>query len=222
MRGLLSGTISQNPRDFPVWIELGTGKNALDRCYKENPDFYKNVIIWKMGGVSQEGESFHIQIPRAFEQGRIYYDKSCRKKDCFSKLAYNAKSIWDRHFSSRNQTLFIIRDFAYLKALKDKNISKARQSLTEIDKLLSYFIKLNNKNKDEILIVVSGSESRRFEFPRQGQDWASFDEKGHHVLYRRSGLISPVYAWGSRAENFCGIYDESEILKRFLLSPSKK
>ena len=183
-------------------------------CYLRNSDFYRNVVVWRMDDELKElAEPFDLQTPRVFETGRVYRGRSCGVKGCDSDISSNVKAIWKQYFSSKRRTLFIVRDFNYLEALKKRDIRRAEKVLGELDALYAYFSRLNKKNNN-ILVVVSGSEARRFEFPRKGKEWVSFKKKGRKIMYRKSSLMSPVYARGPRSERFCGIFPESEMLKR--------
>ena len=200
-------------------IESGVvGGNSIvssKKCYKQKVDFYKNIAIWRMDDELKEWvEPFHFQGTQTFETGQIYYDQSCNGKNCESDIVSNVKAIWKRYFFNKNKTLLIVRDFNYLAALKKKDIKRARRTLEELNILYDYFSLLSQKN-DDILVVVSGSETRRFEFPQRGKEWAAFEKRGRKITYRNSSLISPVYAQGPQSEKFCGIFPEYQMLERF-------
>ena len=186
------------------------------KCYLKNTKFYKNIVIWKMDDeLIDMARPFHFQEPQAFEKGKIYYDKSCSVKGCATDISSNIKAIWEQYFYSQRQTLFIIRNFNYLNALKKRDVRKATGILEELDALYTYFSRLGQKNND-ILLLISGSETRRFEFPKKGTDWGVFKKEGRKIIYHKSSLLSPVYAKGPQAEKFCGIFSESQMLKRLL------
>ena len=73
-----------------------------------------------------------------------------------------------------------------------------------------------------MLVMVTGAESLPIEFPIQGKEWAAFDKTGKNVIYKNPSLMSPVLARGAMAENFCGIFDEAEMLKRTIYKPERK
>ena len=200
-------------------IESGaTPKGSIifsKECYRKKPDFYKNIAIWRMDDeLKNWAVPFHFQGLQKFEAGRVYYDQSCREKGCDSDILSNVKAIWKQYFARERKTLFIIRDFNYLNALKRKDIRKAEKILENLGLLYDYFSHLDAEG-DNILVVISGSETLRFEFPKKGKEWVAFKEKGRRIIYRRSSLMSPVYASGPRSEKFCGIFPESQMLKRF-------
>ena len=74
----------------------------------------------------------------------------------------------------------------------------------------------------DILILVTSSAPLKLDFPSAGKNWSEFDKKGAGVVLRSSGLVSPIYATGARSENFCGLFEEAQVLERVMLSPKKQ
>lgn len=95
----------------------------------------------------------------------------------------------------------------------------AKESLLEIDRIVG---SLPVDRAAEMLVIVTGAESLPLEFPQQGKEWAEFEKTGKNVIYKNTSLMSPVLARGAMAENFCGIFDESETLKRVIYKPEGK
>ena len=186
--------------------------NTIDmRFYRMGPDISPTI------------RNFHYQdspeqISESMKSG-MYFDRSCQKGNCYSTLSNNFKTLWTRLTKDRLKTFFIVRDFNFQKALKNKDLAKAQESLLEIDRILGI---LPVDKKDEILVIVSGAESLPIEFPLEGKEWAAFEKTGKNVIYKNAALMSPVLAKGPMAENFCGIFDESEMLKRTIYKPERK
>ncbi|MBY0413743.1 MAG: hypothetical protein K2Q18_06245, partial [Bdellovibrionales bacterium] len=149
----------------------------------------------------------------------LYYDRSCQKGICYSSLSNNFKALWSRLVKGRQKTFFVVRDYNFQKALKKKDVSYAKEALLEIDRVVA---SLQNEKAGELLVIISGAESQPLEFPLQGKEWAEFEKSGKNILYKNSSLMSPVLARGAMAENFCGIFDESEMLKRVIYRPDGK
>ena len=180
--------------------------------------------FYRMGpNVKENLKTFHYQDSP--EQARestapgIYYDRSCQKGLCFSSVANNFKALWSRLVKDRRKTFFIVRDYNFQKALKKKDLSYARESLLEIDRMVA---SLANEKPGDLLVIVSGAESLPVEFPLQGKEWADFEKSGKNIIYKNTALMSPVLARGAMAENFCGMFDESEMLKRVIYKPEGK
>ena len=91
--------------------------------------------------------------------------------------------------------------------------------MSQLEELYFYF---NTKFKRDPLILVTSSAVRNIELPYAGRDWKSFEKKGKKVLYQRNSLMSYAMASGAGAENFCGIFEESEILKRIIWRPENR
>ena len=104
--------------------------------------------------------------------------------------------------------------------LKQNAIKQARLELEEVNNVLSYFNKLASKSND-VLVLLSGAESLNVDFPRAGREWRSYVKKARYLRVINSKLLSPVFASGARAENFCGVYDQSQLLSR-IFSGSKQ
>lgn len=189
-------------------------------CPETGGDFSLDLTFWRMAPpVEAEDETFHYQDKTIFELGKVYYDKTCRADTCHVGFFNNVKSVWQRFAGDKSKVLFIIRDFSYLNALKRKDISGAREILSEIEKAFYYFKELRG---NDTLLLLTSSEVQNFEFPQEGEEWAQFEKKGNHIIFRKSDLVSTVLATGASSENFCGIYEEDEILKRVLWSPLQR
>jgi hypothetical protein len=179
---------------------------------------------WKMGAESSgDKKTFHYQdspaqITEIMAPG-LYYDRSCQKGLCYSSLSNNFKTLWGKLKNNRGKSFFLVRDFNFQKALLKKDISFAKESLQEIDKIVAEIIAASDQ---EVLVIISGAEARPIEFPLQGKEWADFEKSGKNVVYKNSALMSPILAKGAMAENFCGIFDESEVLKRVIYRPEGK
>ena len=209
-------------------MESGTNKeqsleSSLGCSNSKTLDLAK-MRFWKMGpGANAESKTFHYQDSpdqtRNSMQPGLYFDRSCQKGICYSTLSNNFKTMWSLMKKDNLKTFFIVRDFSFQNALKKKDLSLAKESLQEIDRLVA---SIDRSKISELLIVVSGAESLPLEFPLQGKEWAEFEKTGKNVIYKNSSLMSPVLAVGAMSENFCGIFDESEMLKRIIYKPEGK
>lgn len=209
-------------------LESGASKdqsleNSLGCPNNKTIDLSK-MRFWKMGADSNATlKTFHYQDSpeqaRASMQPGLYFDRSCQKGICYSTVSNNFKTLWTSMTKENSRTFFIVRDFNFQNALKKKDLSLAKESLQEIDRLVS---SIARDNRSELLVVVSGAESLPIEFPLQGKEWSDFEKSGKNVIYKNSSLMSPVLAVGAMAENFCGIFDESEMLKRIIYRPEGK
>ena len=224
----------------PVWDQLSdigyvsslfesgaSDDQSLEKAIKCPQVFGLNLTklrYYRMGpDVVNERKTFHYQdslngIQESMNPG-IYYDKSCQKNICYSSLSNNFKTLWNEFIKEQPQTFFLLREFSFLKALKKKDIGYAKETLQEIERIVTY---VNSLNRKDVLVVITGAESLNIEFPKEGKEWADFERMGKNVIYKNSSLMAPVLATGPMSENFCGLFDESEMLKRILYRPERK
>lgn len=229
----IKGTCEDFKQD-PIWsyvnasgykvgiFESHAGSDSLSKSIScdGSKDFLKDAILWKMEK-SDSSSEFHYLGSEKFTKGTVYYDKSCKKGACFATLFDNVKSVWKRFKKEPGQTIFIIRDFSYLKAIKNKNIAKAREILLDLEKSLAHLEAEFNRGK-ETLFLVTSSEAQNFEMPKKGKEWFEFETKGKKVIFRNTSLLSPVLSKGAGSENFCGVFEEYEVLKRIFWTTDKK
>lgn len=194
-------------------------------CPEASSNWGENLTLWltqKAPEALSDSKLFHYQEKSEFNSSQVYYDRSCQEgRDCFSGLYDNAASIWERFRNERGLNVYVIRDFSYLNALMSQNISLARERLAEIDKTLGLFM-YTKAASEKTLLLLTSSASQHIELPESGQQWASFEKQGRHALFKRTSLTSPAFAKGPRAENFCGVFEENEVLGRMLFTPTDK
>jgi hypothetical protein len=182
------------------------------RTCKQGQKFLEGTTLWRMSKPTGKN-TFHANENKKYRENTIYYDKSCASKECFSTLSRNIEETFKSFSRSSKNFLYIVRNFQYAKYLKQKNIPKAKSELSEINSVLDNFQKMADKNSD-MLVLLTSAKAVGIDFPRSGREWKQYEKRGKYLFSRKSKLISTVYASGARAENFCGIYDQSQILTR--------
>lgn len=181
---------------------------------KDSNDYLKDTFFWKMtANIPKNAELFHEGEETQFKANRVYYDRSCKTGQCYSTLSGNIEKTFELFTKNNKNYLYIVRDFEFLNFLKRNKVKEAKSVLSGLNKVVGKFADLAQKSNDFMLLVTS-SESYNVSFPRQGNQWASFEKKGKFLKNDKSQLISPLFVYGARSENFCGIYDQSEILGR--------
>lgn len=199
-------------------VEFGVDKNSslLSHAQCGNNTFLEGLTLLSMRTQEKKNEAdkfFHYQSNKNLTTGAIHWDQTCQKDNkCFATLSNNIRSMWETIGNQSNSLFFIIRNFEYLNQLKLGKIQSAREILSEVDKIVSFFQEL--PNAEQTLILVTGGETQSLRLPKQGEEWRNFEKSGRNVLLERSRLLSPVLAKGPSAENFCGVYEESKILYR--------
>jgi hypothetical protein len=204
-----------------IFEGLGTEDESLEK-WSQCPgqkNYIEDVVLWKQGKSKVAEGQFHYQEKAGNEKPGVYLDKTCKNNICYSDYSTNIYTVWETFTKKNRRTLFIIRDFSYLKALKNKNILKAKEILNDIHTLYS---KLMSSSIDSKLILLTSSEAKNFEFPSKGKNWAKYEKTGKLIEFKRSNLLSSAWAYGKGAENFCGFYSENEVLKRLLWVPESE
>jgi hypothetical protein len=191
-------------------------------CQNEDSPFLKGLTIWKMDKkVSKDKAFFHINERTDYKASEIYYDKSCLTGDCFSTLSQNVINTYEQFTRKNPNYLYLIRDFQFLDSLSKANVNEMRNSLLELEKIILYFQNIANRSSD-VLLLLTTAENRNVEFPLAGKKWEEFEKTGKGFINKNAQLISTVLASGARAENFCGVYDQSDILSRIFSGPKQQ
>lgn len=184
----------------------------VSSCSEKN-DFLKETTYWGMHKPPANSETFHVNTERDFKTGEIYYDKSCSSGDCFTSFSRNVERAFAQFNKNSNNYLYLVRNFRYQNLLKNKNFQKAAEELVQINEVLNYFQNFAKKRSDT-LVLLTTAETIELDFPKVGKEWDDYLKKGNFIKTKNTKLISAVYSYGARAENFCGIYDQSQILSR--------
>jgi hypothetical protein len=114
----------------------------------------------------------------------------------------------------------IIRDFSYLRALEKKEFGKAKEILLDLERAFAEAQKLTASS--DYLVLLSTGDSRFVDMPDQGKPFYEFEKSDKNVSAKRTKFTNLVLASGARAENFCGMYDDSEIFDRILSGPKQQ
>ncbi len=165
-----------------------------------------------------EGE-FH-RLEKSWNKKGIAFDKACLSGSCVSTLEANVQDFYQDWAQANAKNFLLIRTMNLEKALKAKDLSKVKEALTELNRLVMFF---SNKITSRSLLVVSSTAAIGVEYPANIKEWGEFERTGKNFSFKSTQLTSPLFAFGAMAENFCGMYSESDALKRILyLPPSKK
>lgn len=206
------------PKGYKVGIFEGESSQKQSLLYSRsscnNNDFLKDVHFWRMDKKAPSGsKDFHVEAISNFYPNEVYYDKSCLSGECFTTVANNVTKVFESFSRNTNNYLYIVRNFKYAQKIKENRVSEARDELTQLNKIVAYFQGLANKRNDFLLLVTS-AEPVHTEFPRSGKEWGAYEKAGKFFKAKKSNLMGTVMVSGARAENFCGIYDQSDILPR--------
>lgn len=201
---------------FEGEMEANNSLLQAKKCAEQGHKFLSGTTIWKMSKrKNAKDKLFHINEKTDYKASSIYFDKSCLTGDCYSTFSQNVTKTFEQFSRKNSNYIYLVRDFNFLEALKKKDLKKMNSDLIELEKIVQYFQNLAAKRTD-MLVLLTTAENRNVEFPRAGKEWEWFEKKGKFFTNKKSQLISTVFASGARAENFCGIYDQSNILTRAL------
>lgn len=187
---------------------------------EKGPEFLKNLHMWVMNKAPANASTFHYVEPIALKEDVVSYDRTCQERGCSASISNNYAAIYDSFQRNSAKNIFIVRDFSYLKALKEKNFVLAREILRDLEKTLA--IAQANIKKQGDLILVSTAETMLVDFPDQGIYWYDFDKNGSKAIVKRQKLMNTVFAYGARSENFCGVYEGASLLERVLSGPKQQ
>jgi hypothetical protein len=208
-------------------FESGGKQSGISRALKCEPElqkvFLRGLTVWKMEERPDEmSRQFHYQERLPVAPGEIFYDKSCHGRGCFSSIYGNVSSIFQQYSQvNRRGYLLLLRDFTYQDALQRKEVARAKEILLDLEKVLALLLEESLRDPNMLVLVTSAGTSQ-LEFPPAGSSWEEFEKSGKNVLFKHQSLLSPVMASGAFAENFCGFYEESDILNRMFWDRSRR
>ena len=107
-----------------------------------------------------------------------------------------------------------MRDFSFYQAVIGNNFKKVYRSLENLTRMLR--MANSNKESDEIMVLMTSSATFLFGLPEQGYKWKSVDSLLKNLKFKKKSLMSTVWVKGPSAKNFCGVYNESDILEKML------
>ena len=129
-------------------------------------------------------------------------DSVCSKKFCSLELREKAFRLLKELHENHDDYLFIIRDTSYANFLKNRKKAMVKNFLKEISLFLDYALYLAGQSFGT-LVLVSSVHPFMYDISKN-----TFSPRGQ--------LISPLWAFGAKAENFCGSFESSDILERIL------
>ena len=194
---------------------------ALESCQTKEEPYLAGLYLWLRQEPVKGKPTFHYSEQQAFTPDQVYYDRSCGAKSCFSNINEDFKSIYQSLRKASSKHLLVLRDFSYLSALERKDFKEARRILVDLEKTYSEALIMANSSSDT-LVLLTTAQSQFVEMPEQGKSWFEFDKQSGGPLPRRPKLTNLILASGARAENFCGIYEDSQVFERILSGPKQQ
>lgn len=205
-------------------FESGASKEQslahLNQCGEKGLVFLSSVYYFLRSEPVPGATTFHYSEDVPFGPNQFFYDRSCGKNGCSSSLHDDVKSVYGKFRRVSDKHLMIIRDFSYLKALENKDWNKAREILADIERTYGEALKFTESS--DYLVLLTTGDSRFVDMPDQGKAWYEFEKLNKNASVKRTKLTNLVLASGARAENFCGMYEDSQVFERILSGPKQQ
>ncbi|HXH29956.1 MAG TPA: hypothetical protein VNJ01_04020 [Bacteriovoracaceae bacterium] len=206
-------------------LEIGASEkqnlSSLNKCGENGLVFLSHLYYWIRSNPPADAQTFHFSEGVPAKPNQLLYDRTCGASGCTSSILENFQSVYLKLRRSTGKHLFVVRDFSYLTALENKDFTKAREILADLERTYADALKFTRESNDFLVLLTSG-DSRFIDMPDQGKNWFEYEKTNKNVQVRRTKLTNMVLASGSRAENFCGIYDDSQIFDRILSGPKEQ
>lgn len=220
----------------PIWSYLsGNGYNtgifeinaskaqslvSMNECGEKGLSFLSSLYFWLRKEPEVGAQTFHYREAIPLIPNQLMFDRTCDKQGCFSTITDDFKSLYQSFKRVSSKHLMVVRDFSYLAALDKKDFVKARAILSDLERSVADALASAKTSADYLVLVTTG-DSRFVDMPDQGKQWFEFEKNGTAPLVKRTKLTNLVLATGARSENFCGIYDDSQVFERILSGPKQ-
>lgn len=205
-------------------FEIGATKSqsivSMNECGEKGLSFLSSLYLWLRKEPIAGAQTFHYRETIPLVPNQLMFDRTCDKLGCYSTITDDFKSLYQAFKKVSTKHLMIVRDFSYLAALDRKDFVKARSILSDIERSLGDAL-TNTRTSADYLVLVTSGDSRFVDMPDQGKQWFEFEKSGVNPQVKRTKLTNLVMATGARSENFCGIYDDSQIFERLLSGPKQ-
>jgi hypothetical protein len=192
----------------------------FNKCPKNESSYLDSIHFFERSKPVNDADTFHYTEEVLLSQDKILYDRSCSDHTCASSILDDFKSIYSSLLKRSTRHLMIVRDFSYLNALEKKDFKKAKEILSDLETAYGEALKYINSN-DHLILLTTG-DSRFVDMPDQGKPFFEFEKENKNVAVKRTKLTNLVLASGARAENFCGMYEDSDVFERILSGPKQQ
>lgn len=205
-------------------LESGAAKDQslahFNSCGEMGLVFLSSIYYYLRSEPTPGSNTFHYAEAVPINPNQLLYDRTCGANSCGSTLLEDFKAVYQQFSKISQKHLIIVRDFSYLRALEKKDFNKVREILIDLDR--TYGEALKYRTSSDYLVLMTTGESKFMAMPDQGKEWYDFEKENKNVTIKRTKLTNLVLASGSRAENFCGLYDDSDIFERILSGPKQQ
>lgn len=206
-------------------LEIGAKKDQsilkLNECGENGLVFLSNTHLWFRQEPPKNSKTFHYLEEVPVKQNDFFYDRTCSTKTCYSTILDDVKAIYKRFQRVSQKHLMIVRDFSYIDALERGDFKEAKKILSDLESAYSEALSLSRDSSDYLILLTTG-DSRFVDMPNKGKAWYEFEKMNTGAQVKRTKLTNLVLASGARAENFCGMYEDSQVFERILSGPKQQ
>lgn len=193
---------------------------SFQQCGENGSNFLSDLYYLVRSQPKGSAPTFHYGEDFRLVPNQVTYDRTCGENGCSSTLLEDFKVVYPKFSKTSQKHMMIIRDFSYLNAIEKKDFLKAREILNDLERSYREALKLTDSS--DYLILLSTGDSRFIDMPDQGKGWYEFEKFNKNVSVKRPKLTNMVLASGARAENFCGMYEDSQVFERILSGPKQQ
>ena len=163
---------------------------------------YQVCFTWEETAKIETGKVFSVlddgQLPLYPERGEVFKDATLH---ALSLLARNDRGFFAMLEGSR------IDDCGHW-----HDIPALINEMTDFDQTIGKVLQWAEKDGETLVIVLADHETGGLTL--LGGDISKGEVKGHYSTGSHSGIHVPVYAWGPGAEEFAGIYENTDIFNK--------
>lgn len=195
---------------------------SMNQCGEKGLVFLSSLYFWIRKQPAAGDLSYSFAEPIPTEPNQLAFDRTCRGGVCTSSLYDNFEAIYSRFRLTSRKHLMIVRDFSYSRALENNKMADAKMILEDIERTYAYAQALAADSGDYLVLLTTAS-SKYVELPAQGKSWYDFEKKQAGASVKKPSMLTNlVLASGARSENFCGMYESSQIFERILSGPKQQ
>lgn len=214
----------RNKENIPIIIAERNAQNSqsilnIKDCVENLNWFPANTYYYQMSNNVAANETsiwptkkFYFSDQQKLVPKTIYEDRSCQGFTCQSSLKQNFMTFYNQVLRYQKGFIYVLRDFKLEHLLKQNKASLVVDYMMEMNIFVDYIV--HQAMDSGTLLIITGIRPQALTFPEQGrplQDWMNLNK---NVLLKPQSLYSKIWATGAASENFCGLYNSQDIIKR--------
>ncbi len=220
-RGLIWRQVAYTGAKMVFFEQAREEKSLLNHFIMKEEETLKDLSFYRMDhhiqiNPKKKKKWFNTslgEIPQ--EKGEIYYNYLCKQQKCKRHFSEEVIDFFVDFQKGRNNYLFIIRDTYLGDAIERDDKENIILALSELNQLISFFQEETKKAvNSDLLLLITSYNSKIPLYPKEGKHFSTPTDLTQMTFFKESSLLSPIWASGAKAENFCGLMEERELLNR--------